>query len=53
MYPNEVKINHKDIYEKIILPVYKIYQQKLTELNACDFGDLILHSVKILEKIMI
>jgi len=32
------------------LPVYKIYQQKLIELNACDFGDLILHSVKILEK---
>ena len=50
MYPNEVKINHKDIYEKTILPVYKIYQQKLIELNACDFGDLILHSVKILEK---
>ena len=49
MYPNEVKINHKDIYEKTILPVYKIYQEKLTELNACDFGDLILHSVKILE----
>ena len=50
MYPNEVKINHKDIYEKTILPVYKIYQRKLSELNACDFGDLILHSVKILEK---
>ena len=50
LYPNEVKINHKDIYEKTILPVYKIYQQKLIELNACDFGDLILHSVKILEK---
>ena len=50
MYPDEVKINHRDIYEKAILPVYKIYQQKLTELNACDFGDLILHSVKILEK---
>ena len=50
LYPNEVKINFKDIYEKTILPVYKIYQQKLIELNACDFGDLILHSVKILEK---
>jgi DNA helicase-2/ATP-dependent DNA helicase PcrA len=50
LYPNEVKINKKDIYEKNILPVYKIYQQKLVELNACDFGDLILHSVKILEK---
>ena len=50
LYPIEVKINSKDIYEKTILPVYKIYQQKLIELNACDFGDLILHSVKILEK---
>ena len=48
LYPSEVKINSKDIYEKKILPVYKIYQQKLIELNACDFGDLILHSVKIL-----
>ena len=50
LYPNEVKIKNNDIYEKNILPVYKIYQQKLVDLNACDFGDLILHSVKILEK---
>ncbi len=49
-YPNEVLINHKDIFEKTILPIYKIYQQKLVELNSCDFGDLILHVVKILEK---
>ena len=50
LYPNEVLINSKDIYEKTILPIYKIYQQKLIDLNSCDFGDLILHSVKILEK---
>ncbi len=49
-YPNDVIINKKDIYEKTILPVYKIYQKKLTDLNACDFGDLILHVVKIFEK---
>ncbi len=48
-YPNEVVINKKDLYEKVILPLYKIYQQKLTDLNSCDFGDLILHTVKILE----
>ena len=48
-YPNEVIINSKDIYEKTILPLYKIYQQKLIDLNTCDFGDLILHTVKILE----
>jgi len=49
-YPNEVIINKKDIYEKTILPIYKIYQQKLIDLNSCDFGDLILHTVKIFEK---
>ena len=48
-YPSEVVINKKDIYEKTILPLYKIYQQKLVDLNSCDFGDLILHTVKILE----
>ena len=49
-YPNEVLINKNDIYEKTVLPLYKIYQQKLIDLNACDFGDLILHVVKILEQ---
>jgi len=49
-YSNEVIINKNDIYEKTVLPLYKIYQQKLLDLNACDFGDLILHTVKILER---
>ena len=49
LYPHEVEINKKDIYEKTSLPLYKLYQQKLVELNSCDFGDLILHTVKILE----
>jgi len=48
-YPSEVIVNNKDVYEKTILPLYKIYQQKLIDLNSCDFGDLILHTVKILE----
>ena len=48
-YPSEVVVNNKDLYEKTILPLYKIYQQKLIDLNSCDFGDLILHTVKILE----
>jgi DNA helicase-2/ATP-dependent DNA helicase PcrA len=48
-YPSEVVVNTKDLYEKTILPLYKIYQQKLIDLNSCDFGDLILHTVKILE----
>ncbi len=48
-YPDEVIINKKDIYEKTVLPLYKIYQKKLLDLNVCDFGDLILHCVNILE----
>ena len=48
-YPSEVVVNNKDLYEKTIQPLYKIYQQKLIDLNSCDFGDLILHTVKILE----
>ena len=49
-YPDEVVINKSDIFERTIRPLYKVYQQKLLDLNACDFGDLILHVVKILEK---
>ena len=49
-YPNEVIINKNDIFEKTVLPLYKIYQKKLLDLNVCDFGDLILHAVNILEK---
>ena len=51
-YPDEVLINQKDVFEKNILPIYKIYQQKLIDLNSCDFGDLILHTVKILKIIL-
>ena len=49
-YPDDVKIDNKNIYEKTVLPLYKIYQNKLINLNTCDFGDLILHIVKIFEK---
>ena len=35
--------------KKLYFQVYKIYQQKLIDLNSCDFGDLILHTVKIFE----
>jgi len=48
-YPQKVILNKKEIYEKNILSIYKIYQQKLLDLNVCDFGDLILHCVNILE----
>ena len=49
-YPENVTLSKKDIMEKGFLKIYKIYQQKLLDLNACDFGDLILHCVYIFEK---
>ncbi len=49
-YPNEVVLKRKDILEKSFLEIYKIYQQKLIDLNAADFSDLILHTVKIFER---
>ena len=49
-YPGNVTLSKKDIMEKGFLKIYKIYQQKLLDLNACDFGDLILHCVYIFEK---
>ena len=36
--------------ETSFLKIYKIYQSKLIDLNACDFNDLILHCIKIFEK---
>ena len=49
-YPNDVVLKNGDNLEKNLLKIYNIYQIKLTDLNACDFGDLILHCVSIFEK---
>ena len=48
--PNEVKPDKKNLFESQILKVYKIYQNKIRDLNSCDFGDLILYCVKLFEK---
>ncbi len=49
LYPEKVIPSKKNIFEKGILKIYKVYQSKLLDLNACDFGDLILHCVSIFE----
>ena len=49
-YPEDVVLKKREVLEKGFLSIYKIYQSKLLDLNACDFSDLILHSVKIFEK---
>ena len=48
-YPQDVILKRKDPLEKNFLSIYKIYQEKLINLNSTDFSDLILHTVKIFE----
>ena len=42
LLPKDVKIEKSGSILKSILKVYKIYQEKTKDLNAFDFGDLIL-----------
>ena len=46
-YPEDVILKKREVLEKNFLKIYKIYQQKLIDLNCADFSDLILHTVKI------
>ena len=48
-YPDEVILKKSEVIEKNLLQIYKIYQNKLIDLNACDFGDLLLHCVKLFQ----
>ena len=47
--PKDVKIRKIRFINKINLKVYQIYQNKTKDLNAFDFGDLILFCVKLFE----
>ena len=48
--PKDVKIKKTGTIIKSILKVYEVYQKKIKDLNAFDFGDLILFCVKIFEE---
>ena len=48
--PKDVKVNNSGSIIKSILKVYEIYQGKTKDLNAFDFGDLILFCVKLFEE---
>ena len=50
LLPKDVKIEIKGSIIKSILKVYEIYQSKTKDLNAFDFGDLILFCVKLFEE---
>ncbi len=49
LLPKDVKLERSSSILKSILKVYEIYQNKTKDLNAFDFGDLILYCVKLFE----
>ena len=50
LLPKDVKLEKSRSITKSILKVYEIYQKKTKDLNAFDFGDLILFCVKLFEE---
>ena len=50
LLPKDVKLEKVGSIIKSILKVYEIYQNKTKDLNAFDFGDLILFCVKLFEE---
>ena len=50
LLPKNIKIEKSGSIIKSVLKVYEIYQSKTKDLNAFDFGDLILFCVKLFEE---
>ena len=50
LLPKNIKLEKTGTILKSILKVYEIYQNKTKDLNAFDFGDLILFCVKLFEE---
>ena len=50
LLPKDIKLEKNNLIIKSILKVYEIYQNKAKDLNAFDFGDLILFCVKLFEE---
>ncbi|MGE0109706.1 MAG: ATP-dependent helicase, partial [Bdellovibrionales bacterium] len=48
--PADVNGEVGDIADGKILKLYRLYQERLIALNACDFGDLLLHQLTLLRK---
>ena len=48
--PEKVPTSDASAFNGKGLELYKQYQQRLRELNACDFGDLLMHMVTIFQK---
>jgi len=47
--PSSVPVAESSAYDGRAVPLYALYQARLKELNATDFGDLLLHMVTIFQ----
>jgi DNA helicase-2/ATP-dependent DNA helicase PcrA len=47
--PAQVPVGESSAYDDKGIDLYAAYQHRLKELNACDFGDLLLHMVTIFQ----
>lgn len=47
--PAEVKDDSGDAADGKMLVLYRLYQDRMKAVNACDFGDLLLHMITILK----
>ena len=47
--PAQVPVSEIGAYDEKGISLYSVYQQRLKDLNACDFGDLLLHMVNIFQ----
>ncbi|SMX37868.1 ATP-dependent helicase [Octadecabacter ascidiaceicola] len=47
--PSQVPVDEASAYDGMGVELYTAYQQRLKDLNACDFGDLLLHMVTIFQ----
>lgn len=47
--PSQVPAREASAFDGKGIPLYTLYQARLKELNACDFGDLLLHVVRIFQ----
>lgn len=45
--PEEIAEGAQDYFEETVAKIYTLYQEKLTGLNGCDFGDLIMKAVQL------
>jgi len=48
--PDQVPVAESSAYDGKGVDLYAAYQQRMKDLNACDFGDLLLHMVTIFQK---